>query len=271
MIGSVLPGLDSTWIFHFSSSVGLNCTTNRDPCVQVLTEDIADMAKISNQFGNTSARIKNIPVLFIYVDGTLNPSEWSTVLQNARNLANSDFYVIATGIPAHYFEAFDGIAPWTMASYGLTNPSYEQAYNWAEGKHSSFISAASNFTGRITVGSITPGFDDYTMNWGKCSPRVMERNPLYVQAASDFLQKQNITINVAITWDDWTEGHHFEPDVNDGTLMLVTLKQGLGKISGEKPDPVGDKGLDERWKNYGQARNCKGGKAGVPPTINLAC
>lgn len=26
-----------------------------------------------------------------------------------------------------------------------------------------------------------------------------------------------------------------------------------------------------RWVNYGQVRNCAGGKVGTPPVINLAC
>jgi len=257
--------------FIFFSSVGLNCSSNLDPCIEVLTEDITDMAKIANQFGNTSTRINNLPVLLIYVDGTLSATQWASVLQNARNAANSDFYVIATGVDPAMFSVFDAIAPWTEADYGLTNPTYAQAYSWAQNKHEPFIQGAAKFTGRVAFGSIIPGFDDYTMDWGKCKARVMERNPIYIQAAADFLQQSKVTTNLALTWDDWTEGHHFEPDVNNGTFILVTLKQGLGKIAGESEDPVGDKALNARWVSYGQARNCNGGKAGVPPETNLAC
>ena len=35
--------------------------------------------------------------------------------------------------------------------------------------------------------------------------RVMERNPIYIQAAADYLQQKNVGINVVTTWDDWTE------------------------------------------------------------------
>lgn len=96
-------------------------------------------------------------------------------------------------------------------------------------------------------GSFTAGFDDYTEDWGGCSPRVMGRNPLFVSATADYLNATGISHSLAATWDDWTEGSHFEPDVNDGTSMLVALKQGLGKIAGEKSDPNGDSGLNTRY------------------------
>jgi len=120
-------------------------------------------------------------------------------------------------------------------------------------------------------GSVNPGFDDYTEDWGTCTVRVMERNPLLITAATDFLTASNIAGAVAITWDDWTEGTHFEPDTIQGTSMLVTLKQGFGKMAGEAADPTGDALFNSLWVNYGQARNCNGGKASIPPVINLSC
>jgi len=33
----------------------------------------------------------------------------------------------------------------------------------------------------------------------------MQRNPLFVTAAADFLANNSINGNLAITWDDWTE------------------------------------------------------------------
>lgn len=34
--------------------------------------------------------------------------------------------------------------------------------------------------------------------------------------------------------------------MNDGTTMLVALKQGLGKLAGEAADPTGDTALNQR-------------------------
>lgn len=106
------------------------------------------MVKIANQFGNTATRINTKPLLLIYIDGTLNAAEWQDVLANARNLANSDFYVIGTGADPSMFEVFDALAPWTMAQYGLVNPTYAQAFSWAEGKHAPYINAVSKYPGK---------------------------------------------------------------------------------------------------------------------------
>jgi hypothetical protein len=54
-------------------------------------------------------------------------------------------------------------------------------------------------------GSIIPGFDDYTEDWGACQIRVMPRNKLLIEAATDYLLQANITHTLSITWDDWTE------------------------------------------------------------------
>ena len=73
------------------------------------------------------------------------------------------------------------------------------------------------------------------------------------------------------TWDDWTEGTEFEPDVAGGPSVLVSLRRQLGALAGEPADPAGDARLAVRWTSYGQARNCGGGSAGTPPAIALAC
>lgn len=274
MTNAVMPGLDQTWIFKFYSAVGLSCSSDNTPCINALTQDITDMVTISNQYGNVATRATNgYPIILIYYDGTLSVSQWQTVLQNARNNAGSDFYVIGTapGGSTNLFSVFDALAPWTQADYSLTNPTYAQAYSWAQAKHAAYISAVASYPGRVAFGSLNPGFDDYTENWGTCTPRVMPRNPLLVQAAADFLTASQITNTLAITWDDWTEGTHFEPDTINGTQMIVALKQGLGKVAGELADPTGDSALNQRWTSYGSARNCAGGSAGTPPVTSLTC
>eukprot|EP00026_Physarum_polycephalum_P002435 Phypoly_transcript_02441.p1 GENE.Phypoly_transcript_02441~~Phypoly_transcript_02441.p1 ORF type:complete len:736 (+),score=106.56 Phypoly_transcript_02441:574-2781(+) len=274
MTNAVMPGLDQTWIFKFYAAVGLQCGSDKTPCINALTQDITDMVKISNQYGSTAVRSTNgLPIILIYVNGALSNAQWSTVLQNARNAAGSDFYVIGTGPgdTTGFFNVFDAMAPWTQADYSITNPTHTQAYNWAAGKHANFITKAKGFPGRVVFGSLTPGFDDYTESWGTCQKRVMPRNPLLVTAATDYLASVGIGHTVAMTWDDWTEGTHFEPDTINGTQILVALKQGLGNLAGELPDPAGDSALNQRWVSYGSARNCNGGKAGIPPATPLPC
>jgi hypothetical protein len=46
-----------------------------------------------------------------------------------------------------FLKAFDGLAPWTSADYSLNNPPYQQAYNWAQGKHSALVKGVGNYTG----------------------------------------------------------------------------------------------------------------------------
>jgi len=276
MVGAIIPAIDATWIFNpkFAASVGLSCpSTNRAPCIAALTKDITDMATIALSYGSITRKINGLPVLVIYFDGTLTVAQWKTILQNARNAAGTDFYVIssAPGTVPTYWGAFDAISPWTGANYGLTNPTYAQAYSWAQGKHATYVSAIKNYPGCVVMGSVTPGFDDYTMNWGTDKARVMARNTLYIQAATDYFKATKIVGTFMATWDDWTEGTHFEPDTNSGTAMLVALKQGLGKMAGEAADPTGDKALDTRWTTYGRARNCNKGTASTPPTITLLC
>lgn len=278
MEGAVLPGMDTTWIFDFGSDEGVSSKTDQ---ITILTQDIADMATIANSYGTTTRRINGLVVLVIYFDGTLSVSQWGTVLQNARNIAKIDFYAIgsAPGSVPTFFEVFDALSPWTDADYSLVNPTYAQALSWATSKHSTYVKDVKSFSGRVAVGSVIAGFDDYTEDWGNNKPRVMPRNTVLIEAATDYLKSAKLNITFMPTWDDWTEGTHFEPDTIDGTKMLVALKQGLGKLHGEAPDPTGDAALNARWVSYGKSRNCNGGKsatepggtAGTPPAITLSC
>jgi hypothetical protein len=285
MQGVIIPGDDSTFYFHFGSDVGLGtCDDSADNpkqnCIDALTQDFTDMANMS--VAHPSAlKLNGKPVLYIYMDPLyLTSAQWISLLGNARNASGHDFYLVASSqnpTAASYLAAFDGISPWVQVDWNNYTGSTvrEHAANWAAGLHGSLYSALASYPGRVVFGAATPGFDDYTENWGTCTERQLPpgdpRDPDVLLGEFDYFHAQGTRGLIMETWDDWTEGTHFEPDVAGGTSMLVSLRDQLGSLFGEAPDPSGDQRLTNRWNAYGQARNCNGGSAATPPTTTLMC
>jgi len=275
----LLPGFDSTWYFHFGHDFGLGKCDNtpgnpKSACTSALQADIIDMLRICNANKNATYKIQNKPVLLFYLDAKYaSPSEWATIFANARNEV-SDFYTIGATENANYFESFDAICPWVNLGRwdeAKGASTYDRALQWVASEHANLFADVGKYPGRVVFGGVAPGFDDYTEDWGNCKAREIPRDPAVLQAEFDYLASKNITGVLLQTWDDWTEGSEFEPDVVGGPSVLVQARQLLGKLFGEPPDPTGDKNLESRWLNYGQARNCKGGNHGDPPVIDLRC
>jgi len=286
MTNCIMPGQDSTWYFHFGSAVGLGyCNSssgpnNRQNCLNALQSDLIDMITIAS--GYTSAyRINGKLVVLYYLDTSLyTVSEWQTILQNARNSVNQDFYVIAAAENPDFFNAFDAIAPWiNLEQWNATSGSNvtTHALAWIALEHSALFSALPSYPGRVVFGGASPGFDDYTEDWGACkqrelpAPPLTPRDPNVLDAEFVYFGQKKIKGLLFQTWDDWTEGTHIEPDVVDGPNVLLQCRQLLGQLFNEPPNPNGDKELVDRWNNYGQARNCNGGKHGTPPVTYLNC
>jgi hypothetical protein len=78
---------------------------------------------------------------------------------------------------------------------------------------------------------------------------------------------------VGETWDDWTEGSHFEPDVAGGTSSLVQLRGLIGELFGDTyPDAAGDKSLHDHWYGYVKARTgVVTAPAGITKATDLSC
>ncbi|HEY2031041.1 MAG TPA: carboxypeptidase regulatory-like domain-containing protein [Myxococcales bacterium] len=286
-VTGVMPGDDATWYFHFgtSSNVQIGACNDtagnpRSNCINALTGDIVDMVNVAAQHPS-AYRINGKIALLLYTDSALMTStEWSSVLQNARNAAGQDFYAIGATENSSYFNAFDALAPWVnLGQWTSTSGAtvYDHATAWVTKEHSNLFAAVGNFPGRVVFGGVAPGFDDYTKDWGACSERVLPTPPDAARDANvltaefDFLKAKGVKGVVMETWDDWTEGSEFEPDVAAGTTTLIHLRQSLGNLYGEAADPTGDNTLSTRWTSYGQARNCAGGAAGTPPAVSLAC
>jgi hypothetical protein len=298
----VLPGLDVTFYFNFSADEGMGkCddTANnpRSTCMDAIEQDLRDMALASLQ--NVSGlKVDGKPVLFVYTD-SYQPhaptyAEWTnTILPVARSAANTDFYVIGVNPDPHFFEAFDALAPWlSTSSYNNAAGTsvYTDSFNHTIHRHQSLVAGVGAYPGRLVYGAFTPGFDDWTRDWsGPCEERQVPtdspRDPALLQAESDFfhgcvtdggcvsgVEHYAFRGFLGETWDDWTEGSHFEPDVEGGPDRLVRLRGLLGRVFGDPyPDVAGDDRLAARWNSYGQARNGLGGDAGVSPVTDLSC
>jgi hypothetical protein len=285
MKNAVMPADDATWYFHFSSAAGLGrCDDSpgnpKQSCIDALTRDFVDLATLADAHPS-SLRLNGIPVLFTYFDPAhLSPLQWQSVLQAARNAVGHDFYAIATiQSPSHseYFAAFDALAPWIQLDWSSTSGpdlrSHARAFT--AGEHDVLYSNVDLYPGRVVFGGVAPGFDDFTESWGQCVERQLPpgqpRDPDFLSGEFDYLKSKAPAGLILETWDDWTEGTEFEPDVAGGTAELVALRRQLGELYGEPADPAADARLDQRWTQYGQARNCDGGSAGLPPITTLSC
>lgn len=281
MKGAVMVADDSTVYWHFGDNFGLTTQAQRKAA---LTADLAEVATLAAS-RSAATKIGGKPLILIYLDAALmTPDEWTAVLDGARAQSGVDFYTLGTTLNGTYFAAFDALAPWLnlgvwAQAQGATV--HDQAQDWEARLHAQLIAALPGFAGREIVGSVTPGFDDATADWGQCMAREIPRDPALLDGELDWLAAEKSAGTLPVrglvveTWDDWTEGSEIEPDVTDGAAKLVQLRQRIGALFGEAPDPAGDAALAARWSGYGQARNCcfagGGCDGGTSAPVELAC
>jgi hypothetical protein len=277
----IVPGIDTTWYWHFGDARGLDTQSER---LGALEDDLVDMLEIADPHPS-ALRIAGRPLLYVYTGGSgsgayISVADWTSVLQNVRNRTGLDAYVVGATTNASYFAAFDAIAPWIEtsawdASTGATV--YDRARDWTHRRMDSIVNRAGTYPGRVVWGGIAPGFDDYTRNWGACDrDRVVPRDDRLIDGQFDVIDEYRaaghaITGMMLETWDDWTEGSVFEPEVGEGAARLVHVRQRIGTYFGEPADPDGDARLTGRWESFGQARNCSGGSLVVGPALDLMC
>ena len=285
LTNAVMPGDDATFYFHFGTDVGLGACDDskgnpKQNCIDALTQDFVDMSNLATAHPS-ALRIAGKPVLFIYFDSKyLTPSQWQSIFQNARNQSGHDFYMVGAiqnASATDAFQAFDALAPWVNVDWTSSSGATvrQHAASYAAALHQALHAAVSAYPGREVFGGVSPGFDDWTENWGACAERQLPpgdpRDPQMLLGEFDYLLSQKAKGVILETWDDWTEGTEFEPDVLDGTNMLVSLRDNLGRLYGEPSDPLGDQRLNTRWTGYGQARDCSGNPAILPPVTALTC
>ncbi len=279
MNGVVVAADDTSWYWHFGDRFGLATQADR---LAALTDDIVDMVAVAA--GHRSALRLNGKLLFYFwlsgVGSTpyVTVDEWRAVLLDARTRSGVDFYAVGASMNAAFFGEFDALAPWIQLSIWQSTSGAtlrDHALAWTERRHAPLISALPTYPGRVVWAGITPGFDDYTRNWGACADRAVPRDPALLDGQFDWLDARRadgdaIGGMILETWDDWTEGSELEPDVLDGTAKLEQLRGRLAGAFGTTLDPT-DTRMEDRWQSYGQARNCDGTAAVPGPAIDLTC
>lgn len=277
--GVIIPGYDSTWLYLFSRYLGLgycdnsNSSNPRDAC---LNSTIADFIDIIDDISLTSNYLINgKPLLFIYTSvggNLLSSSEWSYIWSNVHQRVTLDFYTICT--TTSLLNVFDGVAPWIdLVAWSMTNsalPLYNRTIAWLKLVYGPILS--SNIpSGRIIMGGLTPGFNDFTQSWGACQPRSIPRQPDLIRAQLDYFSSNSIRHLFIYTWDDWTEGSQCEPDTTNGTQVLLFLRQSIASFYNIAQNTDDDTKLVSRWTNYPQLRNCTIINVTSIPSIDISC
>ncbi|CAF3202508.1 unnamed protein product [Rotaria sp. Silwood2] len=277
--GVIIPGYDSTWLYSFSNYLGLgrcdnsNSSNLRDTCLNVTIADFVDI--ISNISLTSNYLINGKPLIFIYASlggKFLTSAEWSYIWSSVRQRVTLDFYTICT--TTSLLSVFDGVAPWIdVVAWSMTNnalPIYNRTLAWMKLVYGPILSSNIS-SGRIIMGGLSVGFNDFSQGWGGCQQRTIPRHPDLIRAQLDYFASHSIRRLFVYTWDDWTEGSQFEPDVTNGVQYLLLLRQSIASFYGETQNINGDNKLVSRWMNYPQLRNCTHINVISVPTIDISC
>ena len=280
----VMVGDDPTWYWNVGQKFNLiNCAAATSPCVAAVQQDVIDMVTLANG-SSASVKIGGLPVLWFFSDSAHpTPTDWDTIFGNARAQVG-DFYAIlslrsdATNF-ADFFGRFDALSPWiNLDQWDATSGAtvHDHAVAYARLLHSKFLGAVP--AGKVVIGQAGPGFDDFTLGQTATTcverqiPRPTEappRDPGVLDGMTDYLAGDPRVRGVILaTWDDWNEGSHLEPSVEEGTTKLELLRDKLQILFGDPADGA-DLALRQRWTNYGQARTCNFTVPVVPPPATV--
>ncbi len=277
--GVIVPGYDSSWLYIFSTALGFgscdnsNASNPRDACINSTIADFIDI--VSNISSTSNYLINGKPLIYVYtsIGGNLPTAiEWSNIWASVRQRVILDFYTVCT--TPSLLTVFDAVAPWVdLVAWSMTNsslPLYNRTLAWLEIVYGPILS--SNISpGRVIMGGFSPGFDDFTQSWGACQQRTIPRHYDVMRAQLDYFTSHSIRQLFIYTWDDWTEGSQFEPDVMNGTTFLLLLRQSIASFYGEAQSSDGDAKLVSRWSNYPQLRNCTQIHVTSVPSIDISC
>jgi MYXO-CTERM domain-containing protein len=289
---AVMLAMDATWYYHFPSAAGLDCAGDPQSCADQIAADIVDMLQLVAPHPS-ALRVNGQPLILFYEDaGTIAPGLWAGIFQQARDHGGADFYTLGTksssaATAATLFDAFDALAPWIELGVwdgASTTPVRTLAASYAQSLHQGARTAVASHPGRVVFAGVHPGFNDFTESWGACTARTVPaagqgvgpRDPDFLDGMMDWVVSTGGFQGVLLaTWDDWTEGSYFEPDVIDGPDRLVRLRNRLGELYGDAADAAGETRLRDRWTGYGVVRGCNGTTlTGAPPgpgVPDLAC
>ena len=232
--------------------------------VAAMTADLVNYMTIAD--GSPAAfRVAGKLVLDLWPNAIsgLTPTEYASILQDARTTLGFDFYTICYTKSADKMAFADAIQCWisvdvynSAAGAGVT-----KAYNWQVAKMATVIAALGAHPGRVILNTMSPGFSDWTKQWGDGVEREIPRNKDLIlgQAAGSWAGAGG---HYLATWDDWNEGSVFEPDALDLGNPLRWITEALATLKSETYVETETQTLINLWVNYGVARGCPASELG---------
>lgn len=207
-------------------------------------------------------RVNGRLVLEIYTTlgaSTLDNDDYAYMVNEARNNFDGDFYVVAYSKDGARFVWADAAHPWTsFVEWSNTDPGLSErarAEAWQIDRMDNLVAALPTYPGRVVLGCLSPGKTDWGMEWGQGTVREIPRTEATMLGQVDGMPV-SVTSFYMPTWDDWTEGQTFEPDVKDRGSQLGWLTEAIGGLYSETIDPAETQALLARWINYGIVRGC---------------
>ena len=238
--------------------------SNEERKVQA-AEDLVDYVNILKQH-QSALRINNKLVLFFHITNfdTFTLKDWSDVLHSTREKTNHDFYTVFYSKSGERFEYADALHPFiSYVEYTMTSGmfDFDHAMNWKLLAHKKLFEKVVNYDGRVVIGAISPGFDDWTKQWGDGVDRQIPRSKEVISGqirAFKELRNQGKEVGgfMLSTWNDYTEGHQWEPDSEDQGQLLGYLSEKIGSYNKEIIDPLETQRLRQAWINHGIKRTC---------------
>jgi len=239
---------------------------------------VADLVTIVDAILASAAglQIGGRALLFVWVgnDVLFTPGELETVFETARTTTGNDFYVVAprnSGATTPLAWA-DGIHPWSgnnewaLAVGGTTRA---KSADWTAKRHDPWIAQLPSYPGRVVMGSVFPGFEDWAKGFGQDLDRDIPRSEDLVLGQFDYFgSAPGLTGYLAQTWNDFPEGSNWEPHVSTAAAELEWLTEGFASLFGESLVAAETAALRAMWTGYGVSRACTPPSAGGGPRMS---
>lgn len=225
----------------------------------------ADLEEIVAQLLASSAAYAVNGRLLLYVFTTdtvvlLTAGEWSVLLDAVRASTGEDFYAITNNKDGTAWSWADGSQPWAgfvewSNSSGVTERL--RAYDWTERRHDDLLATVGSYPGRVVIGAHFAGFHDWAQDFGAGTEREIPRTEAVQQGQADYwIATSAIKGLILGTWNDYPEGHCFEPDVLDEGLQLRWATEQIGRWQGETVLEAETVALLQPWLDWEDPRVC---------------
>ncbi len=148
--------------------------------------------------------------------------------------------------------------PWVSGTdYDAATGATERlkAEDWTRLRLDQILTEAATYSGRIVVGSLFPGFEDWAKGFGQGLDRDVPRSEDLVQGQIDRFLTDGITAVQCGTWNDYPEGSQWEPtlqlpDDSEDAQELRWLTEGLARLYSESVVTAETTALKQSWLDY---------------------